>query len=582
MYADHFDILSFHARREELRGFEHRKHQMEVEILKVDLDAARDRILALETAYEELQMAYEEAARSSRTDGTASRHEREEVVHQDANNDPGSSPNAVDEYDVDVDSDEWETPPSPWMGDSPSSSASIPSFIRSISPTPNSSSREILSIATPTFIPTSSSPSSSSVESSYDFEPEVPALINASQENALRYAELLEQCDYDVKAANMVWREWEASERERRSTDPEASQGGQVLIAHSEANEDDTDDENSDSDSDWEPYDFDAYERAGALPSSPSFNLSSSSSQENIRILSPAQTSITTATSDVHCDRILQSRPHPILPPNFSQTHSYPFPGSRNNSATLEPTIYVDASGTGVGFCLCIPTKTITTAGPSPTTNTTCYWLTWNWVRGHPAIPVDVKGHIIMSWAEIIALELGVHVTCAMRSQHAHPHSFIPPFSFLAAQQQHASPVRLMIHSDNMEVVTAFSRTQRTRTHTQRWKHERDVIVRRILDTCEAHEAQLAVRWVPSKANLADGPSRGRGVHAMGWDHIVGGYAGEGEGTGTRADAVEFDARGWMEWVGTGLPVPDHLESFVQAPTGGVVELRRLKSKGAQ
>ncbi|KAH9478180.1 hypothetical protein JR316_0008633 [Psilocybe cubensis] len=513
MYTDHFDILSFHERREQLQAFEHRKHQMEVELLKADLDAARDRILALETAYEELQIAHEQSLRA----------------HINGHNVLNPSPKSVNEYETDSESGSWEVPPSPWIGDSPLSSASIPSFIQSTSPVIHELS----------CISSSPTPSSAlSEDSSYDIEEEVPALANASQEDALRYAELLEQCDYDVRSANAVWKEWEASVRESLADEETA---GDFLG--------DTDSELESDVQDWE-WEEEIYE---ASPLSP----------ESVRDVSLATHS---PTFDVERDSITQNRIGLNIPPLSSLPRPNHIDGPPIQPASVESTIYVDASGTGLGFCICIPSQTSTTTNFlsrfNSKTNMMCYWLGWKWVRGNPAIAVGISGQIVMSWAELIGLELGVYTACTMRSQRG------------------GEPSPLIIHSDNMDVVKAISCAVRSKNApARRWKHAEDAIVRRIISICEAHGVHLVVRWVPSKANLADGPSRGHGVHgAAGWERTretqasVRGLGGD--------PTLMIGDRGWMEWVADCLPVPAHLEAFVQDPTGGVVGLRQLKIKG--
>lgn len=628
MYGDHFDFGSFEARHAELRHVEDRKLQVEVELLKRELSAARDRVIALETAYDDLQMAYEGAVRSrTGSEGGGLNRERDEALHRSENSERRTSSAVAvgNGYDSDADSDsEWEVYPNTWIDNTPASLA-IPVPVGSIGSTAGPGSGKGRALPLPTSIVTpastsasASSPSSSwasspesSPESSSESEPETPALTNASYEDALRYAELLEQCDYNVKSANAVWREWEAAARERRQGEDEVEVGG--LSGDSEEEEE----ENPDSDWEWEPYDYDAYERLEISPSSvSSLESVSYSSAESIQILSPARTSNFAAptVSNSVIPPHVEQHPHHSLHLPLSQTHPFPSPVFRDIQGDIIPDVYVDASSTGVGFCFCVPTHSASATaavGPRPNMSSmTCYWLAWTWVRGHPSIPLGVSGQIVMSWAELIALELGVHVLRAMKYARGDPASSssssasaayptsASPSSHTAVpipipnhgrrRSRHRQPPTqfLTIHSDNTGVVTALAPAH----HTWTPRHGLDAVVRRILGTCREEGVRLDVRWVPTQRNVADGPSKGRGVRpCVGVGVGVGGNAGDGgvraPGGGGFVDEQQLErewemARGWMEWIES-APVPAHLEAFVQRPTGGVVDLHRLSVAGS-
>jgi len=133
-------------------------------------------------------------------------------------------------------------------------------------------------------------------------------------------------------------------------------------------------------------------------------------------------------------------------------------------SDTPSAEIFVDASSFGVGFV----------------TNDH-RWLAWTFRRGHPEIPLGPDGRIVMSWAEIIAAELGIR-------------------TLIAAGYNKTT---IMLRSDNFGVVMAL--------YTRRWtsNYGVDEILKRILRLCMSAGLVVMPVWVPSSSNPADGPSRG-------------------------------------------------------------------------
>ena len=120
------------------------------------------------------------------------------------------------------------------------------------------------------------------------------------------------------------------------------------------------------------------------------------------------------------------------------------------------PEIFVDASHSGIGFIF----------GRQ--------WLAWKLKDGWRSETRDIN------WAEMVAVELGIR---AMIS--AGHHSSV-----------------LKVWSDSETVVRAL--TKRTSKKPE-LKHILDVI----LGLCDAYSIRLAVDWVWTKSNPADGPSRG-------------------------------------------------------------------------
>jgi len=127
------------------------------------------------------------------------------------------------------------------------------------------------------------------------------------------------------------------------------------------------------------------------------------------------------------------------------------------------PEMFVDASAHGIGLVF------------------DKMWLAWTFNPRHKLIPCGPDRKPIMSWAELIAVELGVR-------------------TLLAANYRNVS---VSIRSDNEGVVQAFK--------WRKWipKFGLHAILQRILRLCERGGIQLKVKWVWTKVNPADGPSRG-------------------------------------------------------------------------
>ncbi|KAJ3502155.1 hypothetical protein NLJ89_g9015 [Agrocybe chaxingu] len=127
------------------------------------------------------------------------------------------------------------------------------------------------------------------------------------------------------------------------------------------------------------------------------------------------------------------------------------------------PQIFVDASAYGVGLIF------------------DNFWLAWTFTPDHPLIPLGPDDKIIMSWAELIAVELGV-------------------LTLLAAGHQN---VKITLRSDNEGVVMALKK----RAWTPRFGL--NDILQRVLRLCDEGEIDLRPLWIWTKKNPADGPSRG-------------------------------------------------------------------------
>ena len=126
------------------------------------------------------------------------------------------------------------------------------------------------------------------------------------------------------------------------------------------------------------------------------------------------------------------------------------------------PELFVDASQFGIGLYL--GTR----------------WLAWTFRHGHPDIKYGPDGKINASWAELIAVEIGIHVVLAARYPYAH----------------------ISIWSDNMGVVEALERGSWTANHGL------DAILSRITHL-RTHFRSVSPKWIPSKMNPADNASRG-------------------------------------------------------------------------
>lgn len=133
-------------------------------------------------------------------------------------------------------------------------------------------------------------------------------------------------------------------------------------------------------------------------------------------------------------------------------------------SCTPSAEIFVDASWFGVGF--------ITNEDR---------WLAWTFKKGHPEVPKGPDGKIVMSWAEIIAAELGIR-------------------TLIGAGYQKTT---IILRSDNYGVIMALSR------HTWTRNYGVDEILQRILRLCFSAGLIVMPVWVSTRCNPADGPSRG-------------------------------------------------------------------------
>lgn len=131
--------------------------------------------------------------------------------------------------------------------------------------------------------------------------------------------------------------------------------------------------------------------------------------------------------------------------------------------STISPEIFVDASAFGIGFVL------------------NDRWLAWSFVQAHPDIPMGPDGHIVMSWAELIAAEMGI-------------------LTFIGAGHRNT---QVILRSDNDGVIAAFKK----RTWTKNFGL--DEILKRVLKICQDANLVVIPTWIPTKANPADKPSRG-------------------------------------------------------------------------
>lgn len=138
-------------------------------------------------------------------------------------------------------------------------------------------------------------------------------------------------------------------------------------------------------------------------------------------------------------------------------------PDSATSQSTFSPEIFVDASGYGIGFIL------------------NDRWLAWSFVQGHPDIPMGPDNHIVMSWAELIAAEMGI-------------------LTFVGAGHRNT---QVILRSDNDGVIAAFKK----RTWTKNFGL--DEILKRVLKTCQDANLVVIPTWISTKANPADKPSRG-------------------------------------------------------------------------
>jgi len=127
------------------------------------------------------------------------------------------------------------------------------------------------------------------------------------------------------------------------------------------------------------------------------------------------------------------------------------------------PKIFVDASAYGIGFIF------------------NDRWLAWTFTPNHPNIPLGRNKKIIISWGELIAVELGILtlLSCGYRD------------------------VKVLVKSDSTEAVDALMKRK------PKPNHGLDDIRTRIFDLCNEARLELEMDLIPGKENPADGPSRG-------------------------------------------------------------------------
>lgn len=141
-------------------------------------------------------------------------------------------------------------------------------------------------------------------------------------------------------------------------------------------------------------------------------------------------------------------------------------PIQRLLTLTRSPDIFVDASGYGLGVIM------------------RRRWLAWAFNHDNrvvDGIPRDPKGNADIAWAELIAVELGLRVA-------------------VAAGYRCAS---IPIFSDNRGVVIAME------TRSWNGKDRLARVMRRINSFCKSYHLDPQVKWIPTRFNPADGPSRG-------------------------------------------------------------------------
>jgi hypothetical protein len=136
---------------------------------------------------------------------------------------------------------------------------------------------------------------------------------------------------------------------------------------------------------------------------------------------------------------------------------------SNAQSSATTTEIFVDASGFGIGFVF------------------NGRWLGWVFKKRHPEVPKGPDGKIVMSWAEIIAVELGIH-------------------ALIAAGYR---STEIILRSDNYGVVLALARKSWTKNYGV------EAILQRILLLCRSVGFVVIPKWVSTHVNPADGPSRG-------------------------------------------------------------------------
>lgn len=141
--------------------------------------------------------------------------------------------------------------------------------------------------------------------------------------------------------------------------------------------------------------------------------------------------------------------------------------------------IYVDASTTGIGLVYKNDKR----------------WLAWTYVEGHSAIQKGANGKIDACWGELVAAELALLTFLADPSFDSRN---IPSGSSSSLPQKRM----LVVKSDNRGVVKAIRRNS--------WNTRLDSILGRILTRAEENDVELKAKWLWTRLNPADGPSRGK------------------------------------------------------------------------
>ena len=147
---------------------------------------------------------------------------------------------------------------------------------------------------------------------------------------------------------------------------------------------------------------------------------------------------------------------------NLATIQLQPAPAVHPSSSQGRLEIFVDASGSGIGFVF--GTR----------------WLAWTFKKTRK-IPLGGDGKIVMSWAELLAVEVGLR-------------------SLIAAGYRSTS---ITVFSDNTGVIDALEKKS--------WcpNHRLEESLQIILNLCGEYRIELRPRWVSTKNNLADKPSRG-------------------------------------------------------------------------